>query len=147
MNFKALALGLTHTHYSDPTGLSPLNVSTASDLAKLVQTAAEYPLVREFTTTPSYLVETDTGRMLGYNNSNALVKKSDWDITVQKTGYIREAGYTLLMQAELAGRKLVMVFLDSASKLARMRDPERVRAWLRAHPELTAGDKDGGKDS
>src|SRR5262249_19071682 len=75
MNFKAASLGMSHTHYSDATGLSAENVSTAMDLAKLVQAAAEYPLIREFTTTPEHFVELQpTGRMLGFNNSNSLVK-------------------------------------------------------------------------
>ena len=136
MNFKALSLGLTHTHYSDPTGLSPENVSTASDLAKLVQTAAEYPLIREFTTTPSYLVETDNGRTLGFNNSTALVKKSDWDITLQKTGYIREAGKCVVMMVNIASKPFVIVLLDSLGKYTRIADAQRVKHWLETGESL-----------
>jgi D-alanyl-D-alanine endopeptidase (penicillin-binding protein 7) len=131
MNFKAASLGLTHTHYEDPTGLSPENVSTASDLAKLVQAAAEYPLIREFTTTPSHLVEIQpTGRTLGFNNSNALVKKSDWDITLQKTGYIREAGKCVVMLVNIASKPFVIVLLDSLGKYTRIADAQRVKHWL-----------------
>jgi serine-type D-Ala-D-Ala endopeptidase (penicillin-binding protein 7) len=130
MNFKAASLGLTHTHYSDPTGLSPENVSTASDLAKLVQAAAEYPLIREFTTTPSHLVEMETGRTLGFNNSNALVKKQDWDITLQKTGYIREAGKCVVMLVNIASKPFVIVLLDSLGKYTRIADAQRVKHWL-----------------
>jgi D-alanyl-D-alanine endopeptidase (penicillin-binding protein 7) len=130
MNFKAASLGLTHTHYEDPTGLSPENVSTASDLAKLVQAAAEYPLIREFTTTPSHLVELQTGRTLGFNNSNALVKKSDWDITLQKTGYIREAGKCVVMLVNIASKPFVIVLLDSLGKYTRIADAQRVKHWL-----------------
>ena len=130
MNFKALSLGLTHTHYRDSTGLSPENVSTASDLAKLVQAAAEYPLIREFTTTPSYMVEMDSGRMLGYNNSNALVKKQDWDITLQKTGYIREAGKCVVMMVNIESKPFVIVLLDSLGKYTRIADAQRVKHWL-----------------
>ena len=130
MNFKALSLGLAHTHYSDPTGLSPENVSTASDLAKLVQVAAEYPLIRDFTTTPSHLVEMDTGRMLGFNNSNALVKKQDWDITLQKTGYIREAGKCVVMLVNIASKPIVIVLLDSLGKYTRIADAQRVKHWI-----------------
>ena len=131
MNFKAASLGLTHTHYEDPTGLSPENVSTASDLAKLVQAAAEYPLIREFTTTPSHLVEIQpTGRTLGFNNSNALVKKSDWDITLQKTGYIREAGKCVVMLVNIASKPFVIVLLDSLGKYTRIADAHRVKHWL-----------------
>jgi D-alanyl-D-alanine endopeptidase (penicillin-binding protein 7) len=130
MNFKALALGLKHTHYSDPTGLSPENVSTASDLARLVQAAAEYPLVREFTTTPSHMVELDTGRMLGFNNSNALVKNQAWDITLQKTGYIREAGKCVVMLVNIASKPFVIVLLDSMGQYTRIADAQRVKHWL-----------------
>ena len=146
MNVKAKQLGMERTHYVEPTGLSSGNQSTAHDLALLTAAASEQPLLRRYTTSPAYRLATDNGS-LKYVNSNRLVRSGKWDIDVQKTGYIREAGYTLLMQAELAGRKLVMVFLDSASKIARMRDPERVRAWLRAHPELTARDKGTDADS
>jgi D-alanyl-D-alanine endopeptidase (penicillin-binding protein 7) len=130
MNFKALSLGLKHTHYSDPTGLSPQNVSTASDLAKLVQAAAEYPLIREYTTTPSYMVELDTGRSLGFNNSNALVKNQAWDITLQKTGYIREAGKCVVMLVNIASKPVVIVLLDSMGKYTRIADAQRVKHWL-----------------
>ena len=136
MNFKAASLGLTHTHYEDPTGLSPENVSTASDLGKLVQAAAEYPLIREFTTTPSYLVEMDTGRTLGYRNSNALVKKEDWDITLQKTGYIREAGKCVVMLVNIASKPFVIVLLDSLGRYTRIADAKRVKHWLETGESL-----------
>jgi serine-type D-Ala-D-Ala endopeptidase (penicillin-binding protein 7) len=137
MNFKAASLGLTHTHYEDPTGLSPANVSTASDLGKLVQAAAEYPLIREFTTTPSHYVEVQpTGRTLGFNNSNALVKKQDWDITLQKTGYIREAGKCVVMLVNVASKPFVIVLLDSLGKYTRIADAQRVKHWLETGESL-----------
>ena len=141
MNVKARQLGMTQTHYVEPTGLSSRNVSTAHDLAVLTAVASEQPLVRRYTTSPAYRLATDDGS-LQYVNSNRLVRSGSWDIGVQKTGFINEAGPTMLMQAKLAGRKLIMVFLDSASKLARFRDAERVRAWLRHHPDVLAHDKD-----
>ena len=138
MNFKALALGLKHTHYSDPTGLSPENVSTASDLAKLVQAAAEYPLIRDYTTTPSHMVELDTGRTLGFNNSNALVKNQAWDITLQKTGYIREAGKCVVMLVNIASKPVVIVLLDSMGKYTRIADAQRVKHWLETGQALAS---------
>ncbi|MDQ2918247.1 MAG: D-alanyl-D-alanine endopeptidase [Casimicrobiaceae bacterium] len=137
MNFKAASLGLSHTHYSDPTGLSPENVSTASDLAKLVQAAAEYPMIREFTTTPSQLVEmTPTGKTLGFNNSNALVKNQAWDITLQKTGYIREAGKCVVMLVNIASKPFVIVLLDSLGQYTRIADAQRVKHWLETGESL-----------
>ena len=141
MNVKARQLGMERTRYVEPTGLSSNNRSTARDLALLTAAAYDQPLLRRYTTSPGYRLATDNGS-LQYVNSNGLVRGGQWDIGLQKTGYIREAGYTLLMQAELAGRNLIMVFLDSASKVARLKDAERMRAWLKRHPELTAGKKE-----
>ncbi len=131
MNAKARALGMTRTRYEDPTGLSARNVSTASDLARLVSAAAEYPLIRDFSTTPSHYVEVQpTGQLLGFNNTNRLVASSGWDILLSKTGYIREAGKCLVMLATIASRPFVIVLLDSAGKYTRLGDAERVRYWL-----------------
>jgi len=131
MNVKARSLGMNDTHYVEPTGLSSNNQSSARDLAKLVNVAHSHPLLRELTTSPGYLVDVGT-RTLQYNNTNRLVKNPSWDIGLQKTGYISEAGQCLVMQAKVAGRKLIMVFLDSAGKLSRIADAERVRRWIEA---------------
>jgi len=131
MNRKAIALGMTRTHYSDPTGLSAENVSTANDLAKLVQVAAQYPVIRDFSTTPAHFVEVHpTGAMLGFNNSNALVKNASWDIQLQKTGYIREAGKCLVMLTNIASRPTVIVLLDSNGRYTRLGDAQRVKHWI-----------------
>jgi len=131
MNAKAASLQMTHTHYADSTGLSAENVSTANDLARLVQAAAQYPRIREFSTTPAHFVETQPGgHLLGFNNSNALVKKQSWDIHLQKTGYIREAGRCLVMLATIASKPFVIVLLDSYGKYTRLGDAERVKHWL-----------------
>jgi D-alanyl-D-alanine endopeptidase (penicillin-binding protein 7) len=131
MNAKARALGLARTRFEDPTGLSPRNVSTANDLAVLVRAAADYPLIREYSTTPSAYVEVDpAGRVLGFNNSNRLVASSNWEILLQKTGYIREAGRCLVMFATIASRPVVIVLLDSIGKYTRLGDAERVKYWI-----------------
>ena len=97
--------------------------------------AYQRPLLREFTTSQGYAFESGR-RVLQYHNSNRLTADPKWDIGLQKTGYINEAGQCLVMQTELKGRNLIMVFLDSDSKLARIRDAELVRRWLRTNPEL-----------
>ena len=131
MNEKARALGMTRTSYADPTGLSARNVSTANDLATLVAAAAEYPEIRDFSTTPSHFVEVQpTGQLLGFNNTNGLVKNSGWNIHLSKTGYIREAGKCLVMLATIASKPFVIVLLDSAGKYTRQGDAQRVRDWL-----------------
>jgi D-alanyl-D-alanine endopeptidase (penicillin-binding protein 7) len=142
MNEKANALGMTHTSFADPTGLSSQNVSTANDLATLVAAAAEHPEIREFSTTPSHYVEVQpTGQLLGFNNTNGLVKNSGWNIHLSKTGYIREAGKCLVMLATIASKPFVIVLLDSAGKYTRQGDAQRVREWLetgRANPPGSA---------
>ncbi len=139
MNAKAQALGMTHTHYSDPTGLSAENVSTASDLATLVNAAAQQPLIREFSTTGSHYVSVQpTGQVLGFNNTNNLVKSAQWDIQLSKTGYIREAGKCLVMLATIASKPFVIVLLDSAGKYTRLGDAARVRYWLETGQSLPA---------
>ena len=131
MNRKAAELGLEHTHYIEPTGLSPQNVSTAVDLAKLVQVAATYPLIRKFTTTPEHSVEiSPTGRTIGFLNSNALVRGHSWDMTLQKTGFINEAGHCVVMLVNIASKPFVIVLLDSFGKYTRFADAQRVRYWL-----------------
>jgi D-alanyl-D-alanine endopeptidase (penicillin-binding protein 7) len=139
MNFKAASLGMTHTHYADPTGLTAENVSTANDLAKLVRAAAEYPLIREYSTTPAHYVEIQPdGRVIGFNNSNALVKSDKWDIQLQKTGYIREAGKCVVMLANIASRPFVIVLLDSLGKYTRLGDAQRIKHWLETGEALPA---------
>ena len=135
MNAKAQQIGMRSTHYVEPTGLSSSNQASARDLAQLVSVAHNDPLLRELTTSPSYEVEVGS-RTMQFNNTNRLVKNPSWDIGLQKTGFINEAGRCLVMQAQVSGRKLIMVFLDSAGKFSRLADAERVRNWVeqRSHP-------------
>jgi len=136
MNAKAQLLGMKDTSYVEPTGLSPANQSSANDLARLVKVAYQVPLLRELSTSTGTTVRVGR-REAQFGTTNRLVKSPTWDIGLQKTGYIAEAGQCLVMQAQLAGRRLVMVFLDSAGKYSRIGDAERVRRWLAAN----AGDQ------
>lgn len=129
MNERARSLGMLDTKYVEPTGLSSQNQSSANDLAVLVAKAHTEPLLRELSTSHGREISVGS-RTLQYNNTNGLVKNPQWDIGLQKTGYISEAGRCLVMQAQVAGRKLIMVFLDSAGKFSRIGDAERVRKWL-----------------
>ena len=135
MNARARMLGMNDTRYVEPTGLSSKNQSSAQDLATLVKAAYDDPLLRELSTSPEHQVAVGN-RTLQYRNTNRLVKNPDWTIGLQKTGYIAEAGQCLVMQARIAGRKLIMVFLDSAGKLSRIGDAERVRRWVESNPAL-----------
>lgn len=129
MNAKARMLGMKDTYFVDSTGLSSRNVSSARDLARLVVAAYQHPIIRDFSTDPRYAV--NNGRyQLNYMNSNRLVLNSNWDIGLQKTGYIAEAGRCLVMQARIDGRPVVMIFLDSKGKDSRLADAGRIRKWL-----------------
>ena len=136
MNARAKALGMKDTRYVEPTGLSSNNQSSAHDLATLVAVAYKEPVLRELSTSPGREIAVGH-RTLQYNNTNRLVKSPQWDIGLQKTGFITEAGQCLVMQAQVSGRKLIMVFLDSAGKLSRIADAERVRRWVEKSPSLT----------
>ena len=129
MNARAQQLGMHDTRYVEPTGLSSANQSSAQDLAVLVAAAYQNPQLRQLTTSPSHEVEIGR-RTLQFNNTNGLVKSPEWNIGLQKTGYISEAGQCLVMQARVAGRKVIMVFLDSTGKYSRLADAERVRRWV-----------------
>jgi len=138
MNSRAKQLGMKDTRYVEPTGLSSRNQSSASDLAVLVAVAYKEPMLRELSTSHGREVEVGR-RTLQYNNTNRLVKNPAWDIGLQKTGYISEAGRCLVMQTQVSGRKLIMVFLDSAGKFSRLGDAERVRQWLENKPPMHSG--------
>ena len=136
MNAKAQALGMRDTKYVEPTGLSSKNQSSAHDLALLASAVYQDPVLRNYSISPSYEVAVGE-KTLQFNNTNRLTKSPDWDIGLQKTGYISEAGRCLVMQTKIAGRKLIMVFLDSAGKFSRLGDAERVRRWVESNPQAS----------
>lgn len=131
MNTKAQALGMSNSRFADPAGLRSQNVSTAADLAKLVSAANQYPLITAATTTTRMDVRPYRGRgPLTYGNTNRLLKNESWNIEFSKTGYINEAGRCLVMQANIAGRNISMVLLNSFGKLTPFGDSNRLRDWM-----------------
>ena len=135
MNAKAKLLGMNDTRYVEPTGLSSRNQSSAKDLATLTSYASNDKLLRDLSTSPGHQIDIGT-KTLNYVNTNRLIHNPDWQIGLQKTGFISEAGHTLIMQVKVSGRRLVMVFLDSAGKLSRLGDAERVRRWVEGQTVL-----------
>ena len=129
MNAKAELLAMSDTRYVEPTGLSSDNRSSAQDLSRLVRAASEHPVIREYSTAPEAAIPVGR-RMVQFRNTNGLVRNPEWEILLQKTGYISAAGRCVVMQAQLAGRQLIMVLLDSAGKYTRIADAERLRHWL-----------------
>jgi D-alanyl-D-alanine endopeptidase (penicillin-binding protein 7) len=129
MNAKAQSLGLIETHFEDATGLSSGNVSSARDLVRLVDTAYQYSLIREFTTCKKATILSGR-RVLKFHNTNRLIENPRWQIGLSKTGFIGAAGRCLVMQAHVAQRPLIIVLLDSQGKLTRVGDANRIKHWL-----------------
>jgi D-alanyl-D-alanine endopeptidase (penicillin-binding protein 7) len=129
MNTKAAALGMTNSHFVDPTGLSSLNVASPEDLARLVMAASKNPTIREYSTDPSYTVRVRR-HLVEFHNTDNLVKNPDWNIIVQKTGFINEAGKCLVMNAVIDRRSVVIVLLDSYGRYTRVADAKRIKIWM-----------------
>jgi len=141
MNQKAQALGLTDTRFEDPTGLTAANVSSPRDLAKMVDAAHQYPLIREFSTAAEGEFNI-AGRQQQFRNTNTLVKSPAWEIGLSKTGYINEAGKCLVMQAWLNHKPTIIVLLDSWGKMTRIGDANRIKRWIESAslaPRQSAG--------
>ena len=149
MNLKAHRLGMMHTTFEDPTGLSSHNQSTATDLAKMVQAAITYPLIHQITTTANYEIMRTTmervrhkhkqswhsvTRRVAFHNTNQLLRDDSWNIGLSKTGFINEAGHCLVMEAKIAQKRVIIVLLD-AGKYGRISDAKRIREWLEQHPD------------
>jgi len=137
MNRKAAALGMTTARFVEPTGLSSRNVASPEDLAKLVLAAAENPTIRDYSTDAGHTVYVKRQR-LEYRNTNLLVQNPAWQVNVQKTGYIPEAGRCLVMQTVIDGRRVVIVLLNSWGKLTRIADAKRVRTWMESKRRVAA---------
>ncbi len=134
MNAKARELGLNSTRFVDTSGLAPDNVSSPQDLGALVSAASRYDHIREYSTTPALNVTLpNSGRQIGFRNTNSLIKKADWNINLSKTGYINESGKCLVMQAMIANQPIVIVLLDSLGKLTRAGDANRIKRWLESN--------------
>jgi D-alanyl-D-alanine endopeptidase (penicillin-binding protein 7) len=129
MNAKARALGMTNAHFDDPTGLSSENVASPEDLSKLVVAASHNATIREYSTDKRYTVRVHR-RLVEFHNTDNLVANPTWNIIVQKTGYISEAGKCLVMEAVIEGRNVVIVLLDSLGKYTRVADAKRVKSWM-----------------
>ncbi|MGM3162652.1 D-alanyl-D-alanine endopeptidase [Dickeya undicola] len=131
MNAKAKALGMTHTHYVEPTGISTSNVSTARDLTKLLIASKQYPLLSQLSTTQEKTaVFSNPSYSLPFRNTNHLIYRSDWNIQLTKTGFTNQAGHCLVMRTVINGRPVSLVVLDAFGKFTHFADANRLRNWL-----------------
>ncbi|MBU3724593.1 MAG: peptidase S11 [Burkholderiaceae bacterium] len=131
MNEKARALGMSSSHFVEPTGLSSANVASPKDLARMVSAAHGFPLIREYSTDRDAIVRVG-GREQQFRNTNALTRNESWEIGLSKTGFIRDAGRCLVMQANIDDRDVIIVMLDAEGSAKRLADAERIRRWLAA---------------
>jgi D-alanyl-D-alanine endopeptidase (penicillin-binding protein 7) len=131
MNAKARALGMRDTRYVEPTGLSEQNVSSANDLVKLLRASQNYPLLSQFSSTREKTVAfRKPSYTLGFRNTNALVRKPNWDIQLTKTGFTNAAGHCLVMRTRMNGRPVAFVVLDAFGKYTHMADANRLKTWI-----------------
>ena len=130
MNAKAQSLGMSNTRFYEPTGLDSRNVSTASDLSKMVSAASDYSVIRQNSVSNSGSVYTSAGRQQSYKNSNALVREGSWNIDLQKTGYIRESGRSMVVKARISNQPITIVLLNSPSSTTRVNDARQIESWM-----------------
>jgi D-alanyl-D-alanine endopeptidase (penicillin-binding protein 7) len=135
MNRKALEFGMNGTHYVDPTGLSPENMSTAADLGRLARRVSGYPAITDYTTTAGKTVAVGS-RLQSFHNTNPAVGKKGWEFWLSKTGFINEAGRCLVAGITTAGRDVVVVLMGAKSSGARSQDLAHVKAWTNGEPVL-----------
>jgi len=132
MNIKALKLGMHNSKFADPTGLNKKNKSTARDLVRLVEAAYQYPTIRKMTTTSKEAFKIGKRKnKIGFVNTNRLVRKGTWEIGLSKTGFTRDAGRCLVMQATINNEPVIMIFLNSYGTLTRFADAQRVKKWIK----------------
>ena len=131
MNNKAHDIGLTKTRFVDAAGLGNGNVSTAQELMQIVQSASTYHEIRQFTTqTKESITDLKRKREIVFGNSNRLVQRTSWPITLSKTGFTSDAGNCLVMKTKINDRPVIMVLLNSWGKLSKYGDSNRIKAWL-----------------
>lgn len=133
MNRKARSLGMMNTKFYEPTGLDPRNVSTASDLVKLVNAANQYPKIRRNSVSTYGTAYTSAGLNQSYKNSNVLIREGDWDIDLQKTGYIRESGYSMVLKTTISNQPVTIILLNASSSNTRANDAKMVRYWIQGN--------------
>ncbi|MFC3186027.1 D-alanyl-D-alanine endopeptidase [Shewanella intestini] len=138
MNAKAKSLGMIHTHFEEPSGLSPDNVSSAHDLILLLKASRQYPDLLRISSMPKrHVIFSKPRYKLDFHNTNKLVAKGDWDISLTKTGYTSKAGHCLVMIANMNHRQVAFVVLGAFGKYTHLADANRFKRWLETNKVST----------
>ncbi len=146
MNRKAKDLGLTHTRFADAAGLHNENVSTAQELMQLARAASAYSVIRDYTTqTRHSITDLNSQREITFGNTNRLVRKVSWPITLSKTGFTKDAGNCLVMQTKINARPVIIVLLESWGRLSKYGDSNRIKKWLTKTERLVESKNGGGR--
>lgn len=126
---KIHSLGLTRTTITDPTGAAPSNTSTATELARIVAAAAQYPEIAEITSNKRAEVAVN-GLTRELHNTNPLVGGKGWDISLSKTGSSSAAGRCLTMRMRSGDKNVTVVLLHADDSEQRSLDAGRIRDLL-----------------
>ena len=131
MNEKAAELGLTNTHYEDPSGLLSDNVSTAYDMARLITHVASDHRIAAIMQKQHHSFHAGR-RTINIHSTNQLVMNGDVDVLGGKTGFIRKAGYCLatLLRLPQGGPQVAVVVLGARSNAGRFWETRHLFNWL-----------------
>jgi D-alanyl-D-alanine endopeptidase (penicillin-binding protein 7) len=131
MNEKAAELGLTNTHYADPSGLLSENVSTAYDMARLITHVASDQRIAQIMQKQHHSIHAGR-RTINIHSTNQLVMNGDVDVLGGKTGFIRKAGYCLatLLRLPQGGPQVAVVVLGARSNAGRFWETRHLFNWL-----------------
>lgn len=131
MNEKAADLGLTATHYADPSGLLADNVSSAYDMARLITFVSNDDRIASVMRTPEYVV-TVSKRPITIHSTNHLLGRPGVDVLAGKTGFISKAGYCLatLLRLPSSNQQVAVVVLGARSNAGRFMETQNLFTWL-----------------
>jgi len=130
MTAKAKALGLKHTRFHDPTGLSTENVSTPRETIALLRAVIQNPILGPIVERVQYEAHPVGRPPIVYNNTYRPAIRNNVQVLGGKTGYNDEARYCLVLAAKIDGHTCYMSFLSNEGKLTRFGDVARVADWM-----------------
>ena len=123
MNEKAEYLGMNRTRFVEPTGLSPMNISTALELVLLVNEASRYPEIVKASSTSTLTLRSSKKKSTTVRNTNPMISK--YNFLVSKTGTTNAAGHCIVMMLDTGiGRRIVIVLGSKPGK--RIFDAEKI---------------------